>query len=117
MNLLFHVSMAVLSGLLLAGCGRTPQSAAARAAKTFQSASPEAKAAWGTAMAAIQTNGYVAASVALQQVMALPGLTPQQSQAAQAAGVALSDQMYDAANKGDANAKQAIEELRKSRGR
>jgi hypothetical protein len=69
------------------------------------------------AMAAIQTNGYVAASLALQKVMALPGLTPQQVQAAQEAGVALSDQMYEAANKGDANAKQALEELRKSRNR
>ena len=68
-------------------------------------------------MAAIKTNGYVAATLAIQKVMEQPGLTPKQTQAAQETGVALSDQMYEAANKGDANAKQAIDDLRKLRTR
>jgi len=117
MNPPFKLSLLILSGLVLAGCGGSPQSAASRAAKVFQSAPPEAKAGWDVAMAAIKTNGYVAASLALQKVMADPGLTPQQKQAAQDTGVALSDQMYEAANKGDANAKAAIAELRQLRTR
>jgi hypothetical protein len=117
MNPLFKFSPIVLLGLLLAGCGGSPQSVATRGAKAFQSAPPETKAAWDAAIAAIKTNGYTSASLALQQLMTQPGLTPQQTRAAQETGTALSDQMYEAANKGDANAKQAIDELRKLRGR
>ena len=117
MNPLLKLSPLILSGLLLSGCGGSPQSAAARGDKAFRTAPPETKAAWNSAVAAIKTNGYAAASLSLQTVLTQPGLTSEQTQVAQQTATSLSDQMYDAANKGDASAKAALDELRKMRSR
>lgn len=117
MRPLYKLSLPLLSASLLLGCGANPQSAASRGAKAFQSAPPETKAAWNTAMAAIKTNGYAPALKALDDVLAQPGLTPEQGAVVKQTSTALSDQMYEAANKGDANAKAALDELRKLKGR
>ncbi len=75
------------------------------------------KAGWESAMAAIATNGYTAATVALTTLQRQSGLSPEQLKAINETVTAVSDQMYDAANKGDAAAKQAIQDLRKLTGR
>jgi hypothetical protein len=47
----------------------------------------------------------------------MTNLAPQQAEAVREVSTAVSDEMYEAANKGDAKAKQAIEDLRKQSGR
>jgi len=84
--------------------------------KVFASADPQVKELWEKAGAAIQTNGFSLAMRSLREIMET-NATPEQISAAGATAKAVSDQMYDAANKGDANAKEALNELRKASGR
>jgi len=102
--------------LSLSGCGKNASGLGARHAKHFSSADPAIKSAWDSALAAIATNGYVAASQSFKLVLA-GNLTPDQVKAVTETATALSDQMYFEANKGDANAIAAIKELGKTRGR
>ncbi len=102
-----------LAVLLMPGCSKSASSVGSRNTKAFQSANPETKASWDTALAAMNTNGFVTATVALMKLQQVPSLTPDQLKAVNETVTAVSDQMYAAANKGDANAKNAIEELRK----
>ncbi len=66
---------------------------------------------------AIRANDYAGALTNIQLLSASPGLSADQTAVLQQTGTAVSDQMYDAANKGDARAKAAIEQLRKLRSR
>ena len=101
-----------LNFALAAGCSKDASSLAARNAKLFQAGDPQLKALWDTANLAMKTNGFLAASLALQKLHQAQ-LTPEQLRAVEQMGAAVSDQMYDAANKGDAGAAEAIKELRK----
>lgn len=92
------------------GCGKKKTVGSGDAA--FQSAAPEIKAAWNAAMAAVKTNGYAAAILTLQQMRAVPGLSPAQAKAVDDNSTAISDAMYAAANKDDPAAKKAIDDLR-----
>jgi hypothetical protein len=95
------------------GCGKKNAAALTTANdEAFKSATPEVKAAWETAKAAMKTNGYAAAIMSLQTGRALPGVNPQQAKAFDETVTAVSDQMYDAANRDDPAGKQAIEDLR-----
>ena len=78
----------------------------------LESAKPEVKKGWDTAMAAMKTNGYATAIIELQRIRALPEVTAAQGKVIDASSTKISDAMYAAANKDDPNAKAAIEDLR-----
>jgi hypothetical protein len=83
--------------------------------KAFNTAPPELKAQWDTALNALKSKDYSVALGTLNQIAVVTNLGPQQAEAVREVSTAVSDEMYDAANKGDPKAKQAIEDLRKSR--
>lgn len=100
--------------LLLAGCSKDPGAIATNGSKAFQSADAATRALWETSLAAMKTNGYAVAMLGFKQLGAQSNLTPEQAKAVGDTATALSDQMYAAANKGDANAVEAIKQLRSS---
>jgi len=103
---------ALLGGACLFGCGKSAAGFSNANAKIFASAPTETKAAWDAASAAIATNGFAAATLSLQKLQGTPDLTPEQLKAVNETVTAVSDQMYDKANKGDPAAKEAINQLR-----
>ena len=105
----------LLTSCVLIGCGGA-SSAASRGDKLFNNASPEIKADWKTASGAVRSNDYAMALATLGKLGARTDLTPEQQKCITDLSKSVSDQMYDAANKGDAKAKQALEDLRKISG-
>jgi hypothetical protein len=106
-----------LTVFCLAGCGsKSASSLGSSNAKLFAAAPASVKSQWDAASAAIATNGYTPAIVALKNLQQ-QSLSPEQLKAVNDTVTAVSDQMYAAANKGDAAAKQAIQDLRKAMGR
>lgn len=99
--------------LVSGGCGKSASSVAASHSDLFTSA--PLKDEWDTAMAAMQTNGFVIAVTNLNK-MRLENPTPSPDQLAAINGTikALNKQMLDLANNGDANARSALEQLRTS---
>lgn len=114
-NRLVRLGFPLLLALSLAGCGGSAQSRMSHYEKAFNTAPPEVKAQWDTALNALKSKDYAAALGTLNQIAAITNLAPEQAVAVREVSTAASDEMYDAANKGDAKAKQAIEDLRKSR--
>jgi len=110
-----YLSSVVLT-VSLFGCNKSASGTGSKHSKLFTSADPAIKAAWETAMAAVGTNGYVTASQSFKELLAST-LTPDQVKAVTETATALSDQMYAAANSGDANAIAALKELGKTKGR
>jgi hypothetical protein len=120
----FFRGITVASGLLIAivvcGCKggtKDPNALGAKYNPVFASAPAEVKTPWETANSALKTNGYAVAIFELQAVLQQPNLSPEQSAAAKETVNAVSAQMYAQANKGDAAARQAIDDLRKARNR
>lgn len=103
----------VLLGLVVAGCKKDAAGLGSQYAKAFDAAAPELKTRWQAALAAVNTNGYTVAVLTLRE-LSQGTLTPDQSQAVTETLRAINDQMYDAANQGNAAAKAAIDELRTS---
>lgn len=99
----------------LAGCGGSAQSRMSRHEKAFNAAPPEVKAQWDTALNALKSKDYAVALGTLNQIAVITNLAAEQAVAVREVSTAASDEMYDAANRGDPKAKQAIEDLRKSR--
>lgn len=106
----------VVIGLGLSGCSKDAASIGSSRARLFQSADPQIKQQWDVVNAAIQTNGFVTAMMNLSKLQQA-ALNPEQLKAVQETATAVSDQMYAAANKGDAAAKAAIVTLREMRNR
>ncbi|HWH71406.1 MAG TPA: hypothetical protein VNT26_18670, partial [Candidatus Sulfotelmatobacter sp.] len=78
MKIRFSVwGMVGLLALGLAGCGKNAASVGSRNAKLFQSANPQIKTQWDTAMAAVKTNGFVVSIVTLRNLQQA-SLTPEQ---------------------------------------
>lgn len=107
--------LAVLAApLLVVGCGQKagpPLSAGDQQA--FDNAPPEVKQVWDHALAAERTNDYVVAQKLLYR-LSQQQLPPEQKDAVSKATSAVSKRMYDAAEKGDAAALKAIQELRRN---
>jgi hypothetical protein len=101
----------------LAGCGKSANTAASKGSKAFDSASPQIKAEWDNASAAAKSHDYATALAGLSQMATDTNLTAKQLQAVRDTAHAVSDEMYAALNKGDENAKKAIEDLRQMRSR
>lgn len=102
---------AAVALLVVVGCSKSASSLGSQNAQLFSSAAPEVKAQWEAATAAMATNGFVSAMVALKKLQQA-SLTSEQTAAVGATATAVSDEMYAAANKGDARAKEAIVTLR-----
>ncbi len=100
----------VALGFAVAGCKGSGEGGAG--SKAFESAAPEAKAAWDGAVAASRSNDYAAAFLTLRELRAQPGLTPAQTQAVEAQSTLINQRMAAAAEKGDSNALQAIRDIR-----
>jgi hypothetical protein len=114
-NPLFKWASLVLLAGSLAGCGGSAQSRMSRYEKAFNTAPQELKAQWDIALNAVKSKDYAVAVGTLNQIAVITNLAPEQAVAVREVSTAVSDEMYDAANKGDPKAKQAIEDLRKSR--
>ena len=114
-----QILVALASGfLLLAGCGRSSSgSLASTHEKEFKSATGEVKAAWDTVVAGVKANDYAATLTAVAKLANNPALTPEQSKALSETATAVSDEMYDKANKGDEAAKQALQTLKAANAR
>ena len=98
----------------MAGCGKTaaiPKTATAT--KAFESASPELKADWDKVTAAVKTNDYATTILTCRKLQAQGGLTPEQLKAVNDTMTAVNNQLSDAVDKGDQNAINALEEVRK----
>lgn len=115
MNPLFKWASLVWLAISVAGCGSSAQSKMSRYEKAFNAAPPELKAQWDTALNALKSKDYAVAVGTLNQIAVITNLAPEQAVAVREVSTAASDEMYDAANKGDPKAKQAIEDLRKLR--
>lgn len=98
-------------GFAAAGC-KKPSQAAAVDSKVFESASPELKEAWDTALKAAQANDYATAYLTLAQMRAQPGLNEAQGLAVAAESTLVHARMNEAAQKGDTNALKAIQDIR-----
>lgn len=98
------------------GCGKKGGATIAGGAKVFDS-NPAAKEVYQKAMATLGTNDFVGATLLLQSIRTMPNPTPEQTEALNAALTEVDNQMYAGVNKGDANAKKALEEMRKMRQR
>jgi len=97
---------------VLAGCKKSGGGAASADPKVFQSASAEAKALWDEALAAQQTNGVVEAYIKFRLVRSQGGLSPDQIAAVDAQCKRINEELGAAAAKGDANAQQALVDIR-----
>ena len=104
------ISVLMAVGLALAGCGKAGSRAGGGG---FDTAAPELKAAWEKAVAADQTNDYVAAVLGFKQVLLQRDqLSPSQLKAVEDASAQLFQRLGEAASKGDPAAQQALTTLR-----
>jgi hypothetical protein len=108
----FALGLMVSSLLLFTGCGGDTVKVTGANLEAFKSAPPEIKQKWEKALEDDKANHYAAAGKAYFELLRAPNLTAEQLQAVQNAAAALNQKMYDAADKGDAAAQKAIDELR-----
>lgn len=109
--------LAAAAAGILAGCGQpSAESLGAANAKLFQSSDPPIKSQWDAATAAVKTNGFAEAILALTKMQSAT-LSPEQRKAVDETVTAVSDQMYESANKGEAAGLKAIEKMRQATGR
>lgn len=109
---LFPLCLLFSTLLLLAGCGGDTVKVTGANLEAFNNAPPEIKQKWDKALQDDKANNYAAAGKAYFELLRTPNLSPEQLQAVQNAAAALNQKMYDAADKGDAAAQKAIDELR-----
>jgi len=106
-------SLAVLTGLVcclvLVGCGG---GSAGSKTNAFDTAPADVKAEWQSAVAAMATNGYIAAITALDSLQARQGLSADQLAAADKFRGDVMDQVFEKAGNGDAKAAEALKQIR-----
>jgi hypothetical protein len=98
---------------LLCGCSKDSSSLSSHDKKAFDSASPELKQMWQTALDASRTNDFEGAKTLLYN-LARSDITPDQQQAVKRALTELDQKFTQALEKGDPAAKQALEALQKN---
>ena len=111
MKTIFAVSFAFAALLLFGGCKKGNSTGPAADIKAFDTASPEVKRVWQAALEADRTNGY-AGALTLYYSMLREDLTPEQRDAVGRVSTSLKQRLSDAAQKGDAAALAAQQELR-----
>ena len=112
---------------LITGCGEKasppvekstpakPKEAATQLDRAFAGASTEVKSFSSAASQALQTADYEGAVQSLQMIKEKGGLTADQGLAVHSSMVSLEAKLISAMSAGDANAKRAYEQLKKSR--
>jgi len=105
-------SLLGLAGLILAGCSKSNTALEASGSQAFQAADAPTKAVWGAAVSALRTNGYAPALLSLQTLATQPNLSAEQSTAVTDLSRAITDQLFTAASRGDANAIEALKQVR-----
>jgi len=109
--------LAAIAVLAVDGCKKPNAAAPDAANKAFQSAAPELKDAWASAVAADKTNGYADAYLTLLQMRHQTDLPPDQLAAIDALANSVHTRMSEAAQKGDPAAQKAIQEIGQMRRR
>ncbi len=100
--------------LLLVGCGQKTASGPSPADKqAFDKAPPQLKQVWDQALEADQTNGYVLEQRLLYGLLKQP-LAPEQQAAVSNQIAGVGKRLYDAADKGNTAALEALRELRRN---
>ncbi len=97
--------------LFLQGCGDNGYSLSKQDLAAFKDATPEMKQAWEQGLKADKANDYLTAGTNYRSLLT-KSITPDQLVAVQTALGGLNYRMNDAAAKGDASAKKAIEALK-----
>ena len=110
MNKLF-LGIMVATSLMLAGCGK-PVKSAADNSKAFDSASADIKADWEKITAAAAAKDYATAILTCKKLQMQTALTEEQRSAVVATMTAEGNQMSAEAQKGDANALKAVQDIR-----
>ena len=100
--------------LALTGCGKKAIPKVASDTKAFEAASPKIKADWGKAMSAFASHDYATAILTCRKLQMQKELTPQQLTAVIDTITIVNNQLLDGLKKGDQNAIQANEEVRKN---
>lgn len=112
MRSFFTISLAVAAVFLFGGCnkGGSPGPAPAEI-KAFEAATPEVKQVWQAALDADRTNDY-GKGLTLYYSLLGENLTEAQHEAIGRLSTSLKQRLSDAAQKGDAAAQAALQELR-----
>jgi hypothetical protein len=101
------LSLVLIAGLALAGCGKG--ASGGRGGPAFDSAPAEIKAVWEKAVADDKANNYESALLGYQQILLRRDqLSPAQAKAATEASANLYQRVAEARDKGDEAAKQAL---------
>jgi hypothetical protein len=95
------------------GCGRKGVPKIASDTKAFETASPEIKADWEKAVSAVASHDYATAILTCRKLQMEKELTSEQRTAVIDTITAENNQVLDGLKKGDQNAIQANEEVRK----
>jgi hypothetical protein len=98
-------------------CSKQAKVSSSSRDQLFQSAAPEVKGLYERAVAAAKTNDYVGGMVIFMELQKNTSLTAEQRQAVGDSMTAIQDNVYEGINRGDPKAKEALNELRKLRGR
>ena len=97
---------------LLCGCGqKTGTQLSSAELKAFDSAPPEIKQMWSTALEVSKTNDYVGGQTLFYKLLS-GELSPDQRSAVSKASTDLNTRLYAAFEKGDPQAQKAIQEMR-----
>jgi hypothetical protein len=112
MRSIFTISLACAAVLLFGGCGKSSSTGPAAAqTKAFESATPEVKQLWQAALEADRSNDY-SKGLNLYYSLLHENLTEEQHEAVGKLSTGLKQRLSDAAQKGDAAAQAALQELR-----
>ncbi|HSU52669.1 MAG TPA: hypothetical protein VLT36_01270 [Candidatus Dormibacteraeota bacterium] len=90
-------------------CNR--QSLSVHDSESFKSATPQLQSSWQACVAGAKTNGYLFAYTNLLALQSQSGLTPEQSKAVEDLMGVVGTRMFEAANKGDAEATKALKQV------
>jgi len=109
---LLFLACAWLALGLLFGCSKANQQKVASQAKAFDSAGPDVKTNWDLIVTATAANDYAPAIIGCRNLQRRTDLTDEQRAAVNDTVTALNAKMSAAAQKGDAKALKAVEDVR-----
>lgn len=110
------LASAILAGTFFAGCGNDTPKLSAQEKALFENSTPEIKQIFENGLVADKAGNYLSAYTNYQDLM-FQQLTTEQVIAMQTAMRSLNQRIYDAAAKGDAGAKAAMEYMKASNSR
>ena len=112
MRTVISLSLAIVAAMILGGCTKGDSRGPAPAEiKAFEAATPAVKQIWQAALEADRTNDF-ARGLGLYYSLLREDLTSEQHDAVGRLSTSLKQRLSDAAQKGDATAQAALQELR-----